>query len=306
MTDALRHQLKRLVSEGQNPATQDIDLLDSNGIIELLHSQDDMVQKAISDVLPSLAQAVDWVVAALGAGGRLIYIGAGTSGRLGVLDAVECIPTFGIPEGLVVGVLAGGEQAMFRAQEGIEDRPEVGKADLISHNFSRRDVLVGIAASGRTPYVLGAMAYAQAIGAKTIALCCNPNAQLLDNADLSIVPVVGPETPAGSSRMKAGTAQKQILNMLSTASMIRLGKCYQNLMIDVKPSNDKLRARSLNMLMQVTGVNASCAEQALVDAGDEVKVAAFMLLKNCPAKEARMTLDKHGGFLRQALLGLSN
>ena len=302
----LQKQLQQLVSESQNPHTRDIDLLDSSDIVALLHQEDASVQAAIAKILPDIALAVDWIVAALAADGRLIYIGAGTSGRLGVLDAVECIPTFGLPEGRIIGVMAGGEAAMFRAQEGLEDQPEAGKADLQQLDLNKNDVVVGIAASGRTPYVIGALEYARSQGARTIALSCNPGAAIKQVADLAILPVVGPETPAGSSRMKAGTAQKQILNMLSTASMIRLGKCYQNLMIDLKPTNAKLQARSLNIIMQITGVDEQAAQVALQQSANEVKVAVFMLLAECSADKARARLEEHQGFLRKALLAINS
>lgn len=299
---SLTEQLQQLVSESQNPNTVDIDTLDSAAIVELLHTEDDAIQQAIAKALSEIATAVDWIVSALSDGGRLIYLGAGTSGRLGVLDAVECIPTFGLPEGRIIGVIAGGEAAMFRAQEGIEDQPQQGMDDLKALDLNHKDIVVGIAASGRTPYVAGGLEYAQSVSARTIALTSNPDASINQWANLPIVTVVGPETPAGSSRMKSGTAQKQVLNMLSTASMIRLGKCYQNLMIDLKPGNAKLVARSLNMIMQITGVDEATAQQALTAADNEVKCAVFMVLADCSAEDAHSALITHQGFLRKALL----
>ena len=306
MTESLRRQLQQLVSESQNPKTVAIDTMATADIVTTLHNEDHAVQDAISDVLPEIVKAVDLVATALAADGRLIYLGAGTSGRLGVLDAVECIPTFGLPEGRIIGVMAGGEAAMFRAQEGIEDQPEAGVADLKALVLTANDIVVGIAASGRTPYVAGGLEYAQSMSAKTIALTSNPNSRITQLADLAIVTIVGPETPAGSSRMKSGTAQKQVLNMLSTATMIRLGKCYQNLMIDLKPTNEKLQARSLNMIMQITGVMEDLAQKTLAEADGQVKHAVYMLLTDSSFAEAEKALKAHDGFLRNALFAVDN
>ncbi len=294
--------LNGLVSENQNPETIDIDLLPSLQVVTKINQQDHLVSNAITQVLPQIAEAVDLIVASLKSGGRLVYLGAGTSGRLGVLDAVECVPTFGIKDGLVVAVMAGGESAMFKAKEGIEDSLEAAVTDLKSINLNDKDVLIGIAASGRTPYVIGGLNYARQIGVKTVSLSCNPNAEIAEITDIAILPVVGPEALTGSTRMKSGTAQKLVLNMLSTASMIRLGKSYQNLMVDVKATNKKLYARGTRMIMQVTGVEQAKAEVALEKSGKQVKLAILMLLADLEVESATKLLEDAGGFLRQALL----
>ena len=237
--DALIAALSHLVSEGRNPETMDIDLLPSFDIVQRLNQQDKLVPIAVEKVLPEIAQAVDKITEAFKVGGRLFYIGAGTSGRLGVLDASECPPTFGTDPEMVVGIIAGGKEAMFRAKEGAEDDPELGEQDLKENTLTHRDVVVGIAASGRTPYVIGGLEYANELGATTVALSCNPDSPIADIADIAISPVVGPEALTGSTRLKSGTAQKLVLNMLTTASMIRLGKSYQNLMVDVKARSEE-------------------------------------------------------------------
>ncbi|HAS4358813.1 TPA: N-acetylmuramic acid 6-phosphate etherase, partial [Vibrio cholerae] len=246
--DALIAALSHLVSEGRNPDTMDIDLLSSQEIVERLNQQDKQVPLAVEAVLPQIAQAVDKITAAFKQGGRLIYLGAGTSGRLGVLDASECPPTFGVSDQMVIGLIAGGKEAMFTAQEGAEDNATLGAHDLQQIDFSSKDVLVGIAASGRTPYVIGALEYANDLGATTIALSCNPDSPIAEIAQIAISPVVGPEALTGSTRLKSGTAQKLVLNMLTTASMIRLGKSYQNLMVDVRATNRKLIARAVRIV----------------------------------------------------------
>ena len=294
--------LNQLISENQNPETMDIDLLSTDKLVEKLNQQDHLVSKAITQVLPEITQAVDVIVSRYKKGGRLIYIGAGTSGRLGVLDAVECVPTFGIDDGLVIGLLAGGESAMFKAKEGIEDQEAAGIDSLKDIQLSSNDVVVGIAASGRTPYVIGALKYSQKIGATAIALSCNPNAQIADYSDIAILPIVGPEPLTGSTRMKSGTAQKMVLNMLSTATMIRIGKSYKNLMVDVKASNEKLYARGTRMVMLVSGADQQDAEKALLDANMQVKTAILMLLADVDAVSATKLLDKANGFLRKALM----
>ena len=293
--------LDGLISENQNSETMDIDLLPSLEIVTKINQQDSQVSSAISLVLKEVADAVDLIVKAFRNGGRLVYIGAGTSGRLGVLDAVECIPTFGIEEGMVVALMAGGKDAMYQAKEGIEDSLAAGKNELQSIDFNSADVLVGIAASGRTPYVLGALEYAAHVGAKRISLSCNPNAEIAQHCEVAILPIVGPEVLTGSTRMKSGTAQKLVLNMLSTASMIRIGKSYKNLMVDVKATNQKLYARGTRMIMQVTGETQSISEQALKSAGMQVKLAILMLLAKVDAKSGQALLDDSDGFLRNAI-----
>ena len=293
--------LKSLISESQNPASLAIDLEDSLGIVSIINEQDHQVSQAITDELPNIARAVDRIVAQLQAGGRLIYIGAGTSGRMGVLDAVECMPTFGVDEDLVTAIIAGGEQAMFRAQEGAEDNADAGAMDLQNINLNKTDVVVGIAASGRTPYVIGALQYARQLGAATIAVSCNPESAISQQAEVAIAPVVGPEVITGSTRMKAGTAQKLVLNMLSTASMIKLGKTYHNYMVDVKTTNEKLLARGTRMVTEITGVSQQQAEQTLMQADHSVKTALYMILAGVDKTQAEADLSVADGFLRRAL-----
>ena len=300
-TSDLINTLTGLVSESQNPATLDIDLLDSLGVVTRINDQDQQVADAIQAILPEIAEAVDVIVDAVKDGGRLVYIGAGTSGRMGVIDAVECVPTFSVSDDLVVALMAGGESAMFRAKEGIEDDPEAGAADLKAIDYSDKDILVGIAASGRTPYVIGAMQYANSIGSRCVALSCNPDAEIAKHAAISLLPIVGPEALSGSTRMKSGTAQKLVLNMLSTATMIRLGKSYHNLMVDLKATNEKLYARGTRMVMEITGAEQARAEMVLKQANLKVKTAVYMVLADCTVDEANMRLEQADGFLRAAL-----
>lgn len=297
--------LETLVTEDQNPETLDIDLLSPLDIVTKINQQDHKVSQAITDVLPEIAKAVDLIVDCFKQGGRLVYMGAGTSGRLGVLDAVECIPTFSIEEGMVVALLAGGESAMFRAKEGIEDQEDEGALSLKNIKLNKNDILVGIAASGRTPYVVGGLKYAETVGAKRIALSSDPKAIISENSDVAILPEVGPEPLTGSTRMKSGTAQKMVLNMLSTASMIRLGKSYKNLMVDVKASNQKLFARGIRMVMEVTGVDNEKAAEVLNKSKMRVKVAILMILADLDVEPAEELLLKAGGFLRKALSGIN-
>ena len=297
---ALLSSLESLVSEGRNPATMDIDTLPTEAILARINHEDARVAPVIASLIPSIADVVDTVVDAINQGGRLIYIGAGTSGRLGILDAVECRPTFSVPDSLVVGIIAGGERALTHAVEGAEDDSEQGGKDLAAIELSASDVVVGLSASGRTPYVSGALAYAKNLGCATAAIACSPNATIFDNADVPLCAVVGPECLTGSTRMKSGTAQKLILNMISTASMIRLGKTYENLMVDVHASNDKLRARAVRIVMQATECDEQVARDALTQAGNQSKVAIVMLLTGCDANTARERLDSSQGFLRKA------
>jgi N-acetylmuramic acid 6-phosphate etherase len=290
-----------LVSEGRNPASMEIDLQPTDAILRTINTEDRLVPAAVEKVIPEIGRAVDLIVEAFGKGARLVYIGAGTSGRLGVLDASECPPTFGVPPTMVVGLIAGGPDALTKAAEGAEDDAAEGARALREIELTRNDVVVGIAVSGRTPYVIGALDYAQKTGATTVALTCNPNSAIARMADISIAPVVGPEVLTGSTRMKSGTAQKLVLNMLSTASMIRTGKVYQNLMVDLKPSNEKLVARAARIVMQATGCDLGTAEDALEDSRNDVKLAILMVATDLPANEARAALDKAGGFLRRAI-----
>ncbi|MFP2769148.1 N-acetylmuramic acid 6-phosphate etherase [Oceanisphaera sp. KMM 10153] len=300
-TKDLLKSLARLTSEGRNPDTQHIDRQSTLEILATINTQDKQVPEAVAQVLPAIAAAVDIIVAAFRRGGRLIYTGAGTSGRLGVLDASECPPTFSVPEGMVVGLIAGGPQAMFRAQEGAEDSAEQGARDLQNIQLSVDDVVVGIAASGRTPYVLGSLHYARQLGATTVALACNGGSLIGQAADIAIEPEVGPEVITGSTRLKSGTAQKLVLNMLTTASMIRLGKVYQNLMVDLNASNLKLQARAQRIVMQATEVDEEAAALALQQADNEVKLAILMLLSGLDKAEARARLEQHQGILGNAV-----
>ncbi|NAW80454.1 N-acetylmuramic acid 6-phosphate etherase [Vibrio sp. V43_P6S15P86] len=299
--DALIAALSHLVSEGRNPETMDIDLLPSFDIVQRLNQQDKLVPIAVEKVLPEIAQAVDKITEAFKVGGRLFYIGAGTSGRLGVLDASECPPTFGTDPEMVVGIIAGGKEAMFRAKEGAEDDPALGEQDLKENALTQRDVVVGIAASGRTPYVIGGLEYANELGATTVALSCNPDSPIADIADIAISPVVGPEALTGSTRLKSGTAQKLVLNMLTTASMIRLGKSYQNLMVDVKATNNKLVARAARIVMQATDCSKEQATEVLKQTDYEVKLAILMILTDLDIESARAHLHHQDGFLRKAV-----
>jgi N-acetylmuramic acid 6-phosphate etherase len=294
-------ELKSISTEGQNKNTLDIDLLDAFGVLEKINHEDQKVAGVIKEVIPQIAQAVDKVVTAFANGGRLIYIGAGTSGRLGILDAVECPPTFSVSEQQVLGVIAGGSNAIYKAVEGAEDSEELPVEDLKRVNLSSKDVLVGIAASGRTPYVIAAMNYGKHVGASVVGVSCSYN-PLFDKAnDINICAVVGAEALTGSTRMKAGTAQKMILNMLSTASMIRSGKSYRNLMIDVNASNEKLYARAVRIVMQATECDYDTAKQALKRSDNNAKVATLIVLTGFSAEQAKASLSQQNGFLRKAI-----
>ncbi|MBC9131125.1 N-acetylmuramic acid 6-phosphate etherase [Frischella sp. Ac48] len=287
--------LSKMVTESCNSVSQNIDQLATLDILKVINNEDKTVALAVEKVLPYIAQAVEHIVATFAKHGRLIYIGAGTSGRLGILDASECPPTYGTSPEQVIGIIAGGASAVFKAVENIEDKPEQGQADLQSINFSNNDILVGIAASGRTPYVIGAMKYAKKQGAMVISLCCNPNAQMISLADIAITPVVGAEVITGSSRMKAGTAQKMVLNMLTTASMIKIGKVFGNLMVDVEATNAKLVERQINIVMQATDCSREQAIKALEQCKRHCKTAIIMLLMDLDACNAKLLLDRHNG-----------
>lgn len=293
--------LSRIDTERSNPATAHIDEESTLGIVRLMNQQDALVAEAVSRELNNIARAVDLIYGRLQAGGRLVYLGSGTSGRLGVLDAVECPPTFGVQPDRVIGLIAGGPGAFVRAKEGAEDDREAGGRDLRDISFSQRDVLVGIAASGRTPYVLGGMAHARAVGAPVIGLACTANAQLAEYADVMIAPLCGPEAITGSTRLKSGTAQKMVLNMLSTAVMVKLGKVYGNLMVDVQATNEKLRQRANNILCQVTGAGPDEAAQALLAAGGSCKTAIVIILCGLTRGEAEQVLIQAGGRVAEAL-----
>ncbi|WP_105200817.1 N-acetylmuramic acid 6-phosphate etherase [Pseudoalteromonas sp. T1lg10] len=297
----LLRELNTIVSEGQNPQTLDIDLLPSEAILRKLNDEDQKVAPAIREIIPAIAKAVDAIVDAFAKGGRLIYIGAGTSGRLGVLDAAECPPTFSVEPGQVVGIIAGGERAIQKAVEGAEDNAAMAIEDLQNHQLKSDDVLVGIAASGRTPYVVSALNYAREQGCVTVGISCSPNSAVLNAADIQLAAVVGPEALTGSTRMKSGTAQKLVLNMLSTASMIRSGKVYRNLMVDVNASNDKLKARAVRIVMQATECSEQEAVEALAQSEQSAKLAILMLLTGKTASEGKALLDNNKGFLRSAV-----
>ncbi|WP_409306510.1 N-acetylmuramic acid 6-phosphate etherase [Pectobacterium sp. B1J-3] len=295
--------LGTLVSETRNPATMDLDTLSTLDMMKVFNQEDQKVPEAIRRVLPEIADAVDLATEALKSGGRLIYLGAGTSGRLGVLDASECPPTFGVPHGLVIGLIAGGPGALLKAVEGAEDDPQLGEADLVALNLTSDDMVVGLAASGRTPYVIGALRYAHRLGCRTAAISCNPHSPIAQEAQVAISPVVGPEALTGSTRLKSGTAQKLVLNMISTGVMVKLGKVYQNLMVDVRATNVKLLDRACSIVIEATGAQPDVARLALQQTKNEVKPAILMILSGLDAEHAQERLRQHDGYLREALIG---
>ncbi|MCY7751743.1 N-acetylmuramic acid 6-phosphate etherase [Bacillus haynesii] len=293
--------LSSLTTERRNERSKRIHQAETIDMLKIMNDEDKTVAEAVQEVLPDVKTAVDYAVGSLKKGGRIIYIGAGTSGRLGVLDAAECPPTFSISPESVIGIMAGGEQALFKAVEGAEDHEAFGRRDLEAVNLSNNDTVIGIAASGRTPYVLGALKYAKETGAKTVALTCNENSAISRAADHSIEVVVGPEVIAGSTRMKAATAHKMILNMISTAAMINMGKVYENLMVDVKVSNNKLKERAIRIIQTVTGVPKEAAALALEKSHNQVKTAIIMLKINEDAAAAEKLLEKSEGDIEKAL-----
>lgn len=297
----LLHTLSQLITEQRNPNTMNIDRSSAQEIVKLINDEDKKVPLAIEACLPQIAQAVEKIVTAFQQGGRLVYIGAGTSGRLGVLDASECPPTFGVSPEMVKGIIAGGEDALRHPIEGAEDNPQAGEEDLKRIQFSKQDILVGIAASGRTPYVIGALTYAKQQGAITVSISSNPHSAMSQIADIAIETLVGAEALTGSSRLKSGTAQKLVLNMLTTASMILIGKCYQNLMVDVQASNQKLVARAIRIVMEATGCTKEVAETQLAIANYSAKLAIMMILAGVDKAQAEQMLAKHQGRLQQAL-----
>ncbi len=301
MDDLSVADLFGLVSETRNPRTMDIDILPIPELVARMNGEDKVVAEAVEKELPAIALAVGRIEAAFRAGGRLVYIGVGTSGRLGVLDASECPPTFSVPPGMVAGLIAGGDAALRNSVEGAEDSRDQGANDLRAIGLNDKDLVVGLTVSGRTPYVIGALNYARDIGAGTVALTCNPNTELAQRADIEIAPIVGPEVLSGSSRLKSGTAQKMVLNMLSTAAMIRLGKAYENLMVDLSVSNQKLKTRAVGILCEVTGVNQEKAERLLSKSGNNVKLAIFMSFTGAHQNESRACLEAAGGNLRLAI-----
>ncbi|ENF6041797.1 N-acetylmuramic acid 6-phosphate etherase [Citrobacter amalonaticus] len=293
--------LGALVSETRNPQTMDLDALSTLDLVHRFNQQDTLVAEAVKATLPDVASAVDAAAEALKSGGRIIYMGAGTSGRLGVLDASECPPTFGVPHGLVVGLIAGGPGALLKAVEGAEDNAQLGEDDLIALNLVPQDLVVGLAASGRTPYVIGGLKYARKTGCTTVAISCNPDSPIAQEADIAISPVVGPEALTGSTRLKSGTAQKLVLNMISTGAMVKFGKVYQNLMVDMKATNIKLMDRACRMVVEATGIARGEAETLLRQTDFDVKPAILMALSGLNADAAREKLAAHQGFLRAAL-----
>ncbi|MBS5004823.1 MAG: N-acetylmuramic acid 6-phosphate etherase [Haemophilus parainfluenzae] len=301
MAENLLQTLSTLITEQRNPNSMHVDSLSALEIVQLMNEEDKQVPLAIEKCLPQIAQAVERIVAVFQQGGRLVYIGAGTSGRLGVLDASECPPTFGVSPEMVKGIIAGGERALRHPIEGAEDSKAQAVVDLQTIQFSSKDVLVGIAASGRTPYVIGALEYAKSLGSVTVSISSNPNSAMANIVDIAIDTVVGPEVLTGSSRLKSGTAQKLVLNMLTTASMILMGKCYQNLMVDVQASNEKLKARAIRIVMQATDCEKALAEETLKLADQNAKLAIMMILSGLDRAQAEALLEKHQGKLQLAL-----
>ena len=301
-TKTLFSELSKLTTEQRNPHSMDIDASSTEEILKIINDEDKTIPYAVEKELPYIAQAVDLIVKALKNGGRLLYFGAGTSGRLGVIDASECPPTFGTPYGMIEGYIAGGKEAMFRAQEGAEDYEENGAKDILLAQVNNKDVVCGIAASRRTPYVIGAVKKAKELGATTLYITCNPRKDFnIKEVDVAICPYVGPEVIMGSTRMKSGTAQKLVLNMLTTTSMIRMGKVYENMMIDLQMTNKKLFERSKKIVMTITGVSYDEAAKYLQQAGGHVKTALVMIKAGVNADDARERLIKAYGFVRKAI-----
>ncbi len=297
----MKIDLSALTTEGRNSHSAHIDMLSTEAMLRVINNEDQKVALAVEKVIPAISQAVDLIVAAFRKNARLVYCGAGTSGRLGILDASECPPTYGTPREQVVALIAGGHQAILQAVENAEDNESLGQQDLNNIHFTADDVLVGIAASGRTPYVMGALQHAKSLGARTIALTCNEGSAITQIADIAITPVVGAEVITGSSRLKAGTAQKLVLNMLTTGAMIRSGKVYGNLMVDVEATNMKLVQRQINIVMQAAECDQQTASQALQASDGHCKTAIVMVLANLTYEQARARLEKYDGFIRPAL-----
>jgi N-acetylmuramic acid 6-phosphate etherase len=301
-TKTLFAELSKLTTEQRNPHSMDIDARSTEEILKIINDEDKTVPYAVEKELLYIAQAVELIVKALKSGGRLLYFGAGTSGRLGVVDASECPPTFGTPYGMIEGYIAGGKEAMFRAQEGAEDYEENGAKDILQAQVTSKDVVCGIAASRRTPYVIGAVKKAKELGATTLYITCNPRENFnIKEVDVAICPYIGPEVIMGSTRMKSGTAQKLVLNMLTTTAMIRMGKVYENMMIDLQMTNKKLVERSKRIVMTITGVNYDDASNYLQQASGHVKTTLVMIKAGVNAEEARERLIKADGFVRRAI-----
>ena len=293
--------ITKLNTEQRNPKTMEIDLMTTEEIITIINQEDTIVPNAIAREIPHIVKVVDEITDSFKKGGRLIYVGAGTSGRLGIIDASECPPTYGTDPEMVVGIIAGGKEAMTEAVEGAEDDSEQGRKDVADIHLSNRDVLVGIAASGRTPYTIGALQYGNEVGAVTVAVACTKDSEMGRIAKYTIAPITGPEVVTGSTRMKAGTAQKLVLNMLTTASMIKLGKVYGNLMVDVQMTNEKLFKRAENIVKMATGASDEEAQAALKEQNHNTKAAILQILTGLKGEAAARLLKKHNGYLREAI-----
>ncbi|WP_160062811.1 N-acetylmuramic acid 6-phosphate etherase [Psychromonas sp. L1A2] len=293
--------LQQFITESRNQASADIDTLSTLAMLTIINNEDKKVATAVEAILPNIALAVDAIQSAFSVDGRLLYCGAGTSGRLGILDASECPPTFGSPAEQVVGLIAGGKPAILKAVENAEDNTRAGQQDLQNIQLNDKDIVVGIAASGRTPYVIGAMQYAKDLGCTVVSLCCNNNSEMANIADIKLDVIVGPEVVTGSSRMKAGTAQKMVLNMLTTGSMIKNGKVFGNLMVDVQATNEKLIERQKKIIMEATECSREVAEVALKESGNHCKTAIVMILTGTNAEQSRSSLQQHKGFIRQCI-----
>ncbi len=297
----MKEKLGLLTTESRNQYSMNIDSATPIEILQIMNDEDQKIALAVKEVLPDVEVAVNYAVKSLKNGGRLIYMGAGTSGRLGVLDAVECPPTFSTNPNLVQGLIAGGDGAYVKAVEGAEDRPDFGENDLRAIHLTANDTVIGLAASGRTPYVIGALQYARSVGAKTVAISCNKDATISKEADQAIEVVVGPEVLTGSTRLKAATAQKMILNMISTSSMILLGKAYENLMVDVHVSNKKLKERAINIIRKITNVSYDEALETLEKANNQVKIAIVMIMAKTTVEEATRLLAEADGYVKKAV-----
>ena len=294
-------KLEQMTTESRNEKTMNLDDMTPLEIVSVMNEEDAHIAEAIRPHLETIAKVASWGTEAIRNGGRIFYIGAGTSGRLGILDASECPPTFGVSEDTVIGLLAGGENAFGNANEMAEDDPELGKQDLMAHHLTEKDLVIGIAASGRTPYVLGGLDYGNAIGCHTASIACNEHSELSKIAEAGIDVIVGAEVLTGSTRLKAGTAQKMILNMISTAAMVGAGKAYQNLMVDVMQTNEKLRARANRIVKLATGAEDEVIAKSLEEAGGSCKVAITMILADCDADEAKSRLEQANGHVRAAI-----
>ena len=293
--------LKNMSTETRNQNTMNLDIMSPLEVVTVMNQEDAKVPEAIKPALPNIAQCVTWAISSIENGGRIIYMGAGTSGRLGVLDAVECPPTFGVAPEVVVGLIAGGEKAFVKAVEGAEDSRELGRQDLVDINLTKTDIVIGIAASGRSPYVLGGLAYAKEVGCHTVGISCIPGSAVGAAAELAIEVVPGPECLPGSTRLKSGTCQNLILNMISTATMVGCGKAYQNLMVDVMQTNEKLVVRAQNIVMEATGCDRETAAEKIAIAGGNAKTAITMILADCGLEEAKTRLEKAKGHVREAI-----